>query len=375
MQHIRLNDARILVIDDEPANVRVLEIILKAAGYHDVTGAIDPIEGLALYTAHRHDLVLLDLNMPGMDGFELLERIKHLDPDDYPPVVVLTALDDVDTKLRALEGGARDFVSKPFNRVELLSRVRNLLEMRLLQRAVARQNDVLRDLVEERTRELHDTRLEIIRRLGRAAEYRDNETGYHIIRMSKISQRLARKAGFDDRDAELMLHASPMHDIGKIGIPDKILLKPGRLDPLEWGIMQRHTIIGAEILAGHPSELLDMARIIALYHHEKWDGSGYPHGIGGEEIPLVARIVAIADVFDALTSERPYKVAWSIDDTLQEIRRLSGVHFDPVLIDAFHEILPEVIAIKEAYPDPSWDTGTFATLSMVLNNQSGSRSD
>jgi putative two-component system response regulator len=235
---------------------------------------------------------------------------------------------------------------------ELLARVRNLLEVHRYQTHLRRQNVVLEEKVRERTRELHDTRLEIIHRLGRAAEYRDNETGLHIIRMSRYSQTLGRLAGLDDEEADLLLHASPMHDIGKIGIPDRILLKPGKLDPDEWTVMQTHARIGADLLDGHPAPLLRMARDIALTHHEKWDGSGYPDGRRGEEIPLVGRIVAVADVFDALTSARPYKPAWPLEKALDYIRAQRGRHFDPALAGLFLEHLPEFLVIRERYAEP-----------------------
>jgi putative two-component system response regulator len=211
---------------------------------------------------------------------------------------------------------------------------------------------ILEQKVRERTRELEETRMEIIRRLGRAAEYRDNETGLHIIRMSKFSQILGQATGMSDQDSGMLLNASPMHDIGKIGIPDSILLKPGKLDADEWEIMKTHSSIGAKILSGHPSELMQMAREIALTHHEKWDGSGYPGGLSGEEIPLSGRIVALADVFDALTSERPYKKAWAVDDAVSFIKENSGKHFDPTLVELFIDRLDEIIEVRDKYAEP-----------------------
>jgi putative two-component system response regulator len=197
-----------------------------------------------------------------------------------------------------------------------------------------------------------ETRMEIIRRLGRAAEYRDNETGLHIIRMSKFSEILGRTAGMDADWCEMLLNASPMHDIGKIGIPDRILLKPGKFEPEEWEIMKTHAAIGAEILSGHHSDLMEMARVIAITHHEKWDGTGYPNGLKGEDIPLVGRIVALADVFDALTSERPYKKAWSVEDALGYLLENRGMHFDPNLVGVFEKVLPEILAVREQYAEP-----------------------
>lgn len=344
--------ARVLVVDDEPANVKLLQKMLTAAGYHNVDTTVDSRDVKTLYTNNSYDIVLLDINMPYLDGFEVMEQLRQLVNGDYLPVLVLTAQTDRDTRIRALEAGARDFVTKPFDRLEVLNRIRNMLEVRLLHKQVRNQNVILEHKVRERTRELNETRLEIIRRLGRAAEYRDNETGLHIIRMSKFAQLLGKKMGMSDAEAEMVLDASPMHDIGKIGIPDSILLKPGKLDADEWNTMKTHSAIGAEILSGHHSELLETARIIALHHHEKWDGGGYPHGLKGESIPLVARIVALSDVFDALTSERPYKKAWPVEDAIAEIRKLSGSHFDPAVVRAFDVVLPEVINIRDRYAEP-----------------------
>lgn len=347
----KLLDARILVVDDQPVNVKLLEKVLSAAGYTNVVSTTDSREAASLFQQSPTDLVLLDLNMPHKDGFEVLNEIREMEKD-YPPVIVLTALKDVDSRVQALENGARDFISKPFDRVELLSRIHNMLEVRLLHMAVKNQNTLLEEMVRERTRELEETRMEIIRRLGRAAEYRDNETGLHIIRMSKFSQILGQAAGMGEQEAEMLLNASPMHDIGKIGIPDSILLKPGKLDAGEWETMKTHSTMGAKILSGHHSELMEMARVIALTHHEKWDGSGYPKGLSGEKIPLVGRIVALADVFDALTSERPYKKAWPVEEAISFIKDNSGKHFDPELTELFIANLDKIIEIRDKYAEP-----------------------
>lgn len=348
-----LANARILIIDDEPANVLLLSKLLARQGCTQVSTATDPREGVALYAREAQDLILLDLRMPFMDGFEVLSALREADPDDCPPVLMLTAQPDLPTRLRALDSGARDFISKPFECHEVLSRIRNMLEMRVAQNRLRRQNQELERIVQARTCEVTETRLEVVRRLGRAAEYRDNETGLHILRMSKVSANLARHAGLPEAECELILNASPMHDIGKIGIPDAILLKRGKLDADEWQIMQTHTVIGAEILSGHGSELMRMAREIALSHHEKWDGTGYPHGLRGDDIPICARITAVADVFDALTSERPYKHAWPVADALREIKRIAGSHLDPRLVEAFQDILPQTLDIMRQHAEPA----------------------
>lgn len=358
MNITKLKRSRILIVDDEAVNVKLLEKMLKNAGYTNVSSTNSPVECLKMYAEIEPDILLLDINMPEMDGFAVLEEIKIIDRGDYLPVLVLTAQIDRDTKLRALELGVMDFVTKPFDNIEVLNRIRNILQVRILNRQISNQNQLLEEKVRQRTEELELTQLEIVRRLGRAAEYRDNETGYHIIRMSKFSQLIGLAAGMDEARAELLLNAAPMHDIGKIGIPDHILLKPGKLDRDEWEVMKTHAEIGAKILSGHHSKLLKMASDIAMNHHEKWDGSGYPKGLKGEDIPLVGRIVAIADVFDALTSERPYKKAWPVEDAIAEINRCSGNHFDPVLVEHFNKVLDEILNYRKLYSEPDSKTGT-----------------
>lgn len=341
--------ARILVVDDNAANVALLEAMLEEEGYTDVTGLTDPREVVPLYERRRFDLVLLDIRMPHLDGHQVMERLAAIKGDDYLPILVLTAQSDTETRLRALASGAKDFLTKPFDHLEVSSRIRNMLEVRILFNERRREAEILEQRVKERTRELHDTQLEIIRRLARAGEYRDNDTGSHVARMSLFSRRLAEAAEIGEIGLDLILPASQMHDIGKIGIPDNILLKPGRLDPDERRIIETHCEIGAKILAGHHSPLLAMASTIALTHHEKWDGSGYPRGLVGEDIPIAGRITAICDVFDALTMERPYKAAWRVEDALIHIREQSGRHFDPRLVELFIEILPDIHAIRAEF--------------------------
>ena len=345
--------AKILIVDDQPPNVMLLEKMLSNQGFTFVHSTTDPRPVVEMYLEHRYDLILLDISMPFMNGYEVMAALNKVEEDKtYVPVLVLTAQTDRDTRIKSLEHGAKDFLTKPFDRLEVLTRIRNMLEVRLLHNQVRDQNRILEEKVLERTQELNETRMEVIQRLGRAAEYRDNETGLHIIRMSKYSQRLASATGMSDTDADDILNASPMHDIGKIGIPDSILLKPGKLDPEQWDIMQTHTTIGAEILAGHTSNLMKMASEIALAHHEKWDGSGYPNKLQGEEIPLTARIVAIADVFDALTTERPYKKAWTVEDSMSLLHEQKGKHFQPDLVDLFTDILDDILHIRNRHMEP-----------------------
>ncbi len=271
--------------------------------------------------------------------------------DDYLPILVLTAATDRGTRLRALELGAKDYLTKPFERLEVLHRIRNLLVVRTQVQERKRQSERLEEMVRERTRELEHTRLEIIHRLSRAGEYRDNETGMHVIRMSKGCQRLALAAGLGEDFSETILFASPMHDVGKIGIPDRVLLKEGPLDPAERDLMERHVEIGHSILGQHADGLLRMASNIVLSHHERWDGTGYPKGLKGEAIPIEGRIAAICDVFDALTSRRSYKAAWPVPDAVAYLRRNAGSHFDPNLVDQFIRILSEILAIRHEHSD------------------------
>lgn len=347
-----LDMASILIVDDEVTNVRLLEKMLVTSGYRNVVSTHDPVQAVSLYQEYDCDLILLDLSMPVLDGYGVMEQLDTLTNGALPAILVLTAQDTKSFRQRALDNGARDFVSKPFDVDELLSRVRNLLEVQMVQKYMRHQNEILEQKVRERTQAMHDSRLQVVRRLGRAAEYRDNETGLHIIRMSSMAVVIARAAGMDNAQCDLLLHAAPMHDIGKIGIPDHILLKPGRFEADEWTIMQTHAQIGADILAGDDSDLMQMAHEIALTHHEKWNGSGYPNGLAGEAIPLVGRITALADVFDALTSERPYKQAWPVEKTVALIKEESGQHFDPVLVEVFLQSLSLILDIKEKYAEP-----------------------
>lgn len=344
-------ESKILIVDDDQTNVDVLEEILSEYGYQNITSTINPLTAIELYKEEEYDIILLDILMPELDGFEVMEQFAKIKDISAVPILVLSALTDKDTRLRALSSGARDYLSKPFNPEEVLVRIRNMLEVGIAQKQLRTHNEVLDEKVREKTRELRETRLEIIQRLGIAAEYRDNETGLHIVRMSQISFEIGKRAGLSSYESELLLNASPMHDVGKIGIPDKILLKTGSLNDDEWDIMKQHTTIGAKILTGHQSDLLQAAKTIAITHHERWDGSGYPEGLSRQDIPLLGRIVAIADVFDALTSKRPYKDAWPTERAIMVMEEDSGTHFDPMLLRTFKSCINKVIDIKNKYED------------------------
>ncbi len=346
-----INNGLIFIVDDEPVNLKLLDKLLHGQGYTNLVKINDPREVLVHYHKQTPDLILLDINMPYLDGYQVMEQLRELNDPLLPPIIILTAQHGKDYMLRALAAGARDFVTKPFDRNELLMRVRNLLDAQLAHRLVHDQKNMLEEMVNRRTAELRHSQLQVVRRLGRAVEYRDEETGNHILRMSHISLILAQGLGWSASKCELLLNASPMHDIGKIGVPDNILLKPGKLDSHEWQMMKKHTTIGAKLLDDDNSPLMLMAKEIAISHHEKWDGSGYPHGLAGEAIPQAARIAALADVFDALISVRPYKKAWTVDAALEFTQENSGKHFDPELVDIFLQKLPSILEICKNFSD------------------------
>jgi putative two-component system response regulator len=331
-----LKQLRILAVDDEESNLLLVRRFLERDGYTCVDVTTDPLRVPGMFVELRPDLVLLDLHMPGMDGFELMDRLGPLtDLGTDVPFLVLTADATDETRRRALAVGARDFLTKPLDRIELLLRVRNLLQVKQLQDRLLEQNADLEDKVAERTRDLDQSRLEVLERLALAAEYRDDDTQEHAWRIGRSCALVALALGLPHPEVELIGRAAPLHDVGKIGIPDAILLKPGRLTDEEFEVIKTHTRIGAEILAGSRSPLLRLAERIALAHHERWDGRGYPSGLCGEQIPIAGRIVAVADVFDALTHERPYKQAWPVEKAVGEILSQVGQQFDPCVVDAF----------------------------------------
>ncbi|TGN20433.1 response regulator [Leptospira idonii] len=321
---------KILIVDDEPANLQVLKHVLQDE--YDLLFAKDGQKAIELALSEKPDLILLDVMMPGMTGHEVCKRLKVDQNTKSTPVIFVTAMSEVDDELIGFELGAVDYISKPVSPPIVKARVRTHLSLVSIT-------------------EVKETRLQIVQRLGMASEYKDNETGMHVIRMSHYSRVLALAAGFSSEDAEDILNAAPMHDVGKIGIPDSILQKPGKLTEEEWNVMKKHPEIGAEIIGEHSSTILQLARVIALTHHEKWDGSGYPKGLKAEEIPLEGRIVAIADVFDALTTIRPYKKAWEVSDAVQFLKDQSGIHFDAKLVEQFIGVLPAVLEIRDKWPE------------------------
>jgi len=343
---------RLLFVDDEP---NVLDGLHRLLHDHretwDMTFLSSAEEALRDCLVNDYDVIVTDFSMPGKDGLALLQTLRNTERTKDIPIVILTGTNDKELKRRALQMGATDLLNKPVDREDLLARLQNCLRLKAYLDEINANNAILGQRVKERTKELEETRLQVIRRLGRAAEYKDNETGMHVIRMSLYSALLASRAGVGKEECDLLLNAAPMHDIGKIGIPDRILLKPEKLDPEEWKIMNTHVTIGADILSGDDSDLLKLARTIALEHHEKWDGSGFPFGLQGTEISLAGRIVSLCDVFDALTSERPYKRAWTIEEAMNFIEGQRGTHFDPALVEHFKEMIPEILDIRERFSD------------------------
>ena len=342
---------KVLIVDDQEVNVLLLERMLRGAGYVSITSTMDPGEVCELHLKNRYDLILLDLQMPGMDGFQVMEGLKEIEPDGYLPVLVITA--QPGHKLRALQAGAKDFISKPFELAEVLARVHNMLEVRLLHKELHDYNDVLEQRVRERTADLQESYLETIFTMTRAAEHKDEDTGAHVQRISYYSRELARMLGLDEEFVDRIFFASPMHDIGKIGIPDHILLKPGGFTPDEWEVMKGHTTMGAKILGNSKSPYLKMGAEIALNHHERWDGGGYPNGKRGEAIPLTARIMNICDIYDALRSKRPYKPAFdhlkAVDIITRGDGRTQPEHFDPAILAAFKQNHQSFRDIFESY--------------------------
>lgn len=359
-----LKAATILIVNQNKTNIAMIKKLLIRDNFSDILITDDPFSVVNYYENDEIDLIILDIKLQGMDGFGVLASLRESaaagKDKTIPPVLVLTDVGEQEHRRRALMEGANDYINFPFDIREFFARVKNLLQIWQAQKIIQNQKEILEYKVRQRTSQLqkakgklHESRLEVVWRLARAAEYRDNDTGFHIIRMSKIAALLGKASGLNEEEVDMILNASPMHDIGKLGIPDNILLKPGKLDNEEWIIMQTHAQIGADILAESKSPLLKMAHDIALSHHEKWDGSGYPNGIKGEDIPIEARLSTAADAFDALTSIRPYKQAWSIEDTMNYFRSESGKQFDPAIVKLLEKELPNAMLIKEEFSEPA----------------------
>ena len=362
----------ILVVDDQLQNIELLEAYLDPQGY-EIVKAVNGEEALAKLLGNQIDLILLDVMMPGMDGFEVARRVRQDDKNRLLPIILVTALREAEDRVKGIEAGCDDFLSKPFDKMELLARVQSLLKVKAYNDLMINYRKELESEVTSRTEELNQAferikaaSLDTIYRLSMASEYKDEDTGAHIKRMSRYCAAIARRMGLDESTVETILYAAPMHDLGKIGIPDLILMKPARLNQVEWEIMKQHTVIGANILKGSDAEFIRLGETIAWSHHEKWDGSGYPNSLKGVEIPIAARIAAIGDVFDALTSKRPYKEPFSVEKSLATIREGRGRHFDPDVVDAFFTIQDEILTIKEQYSEDNQQAFDIPELKALL---------
>ena len=353
-------DARLLVVDDEQANLDLIGRVLRRSGYRQVDLVRDPVVALAALDGFAPDLVLLDLHMPGVDGFEVLRRLQDLvRAENFLPRLVITADSTPETRRRALGLGAHDFLTKPIDVTETTLRVANLLQTRMLHVRLQESHDRLEEQVEVRTRQLGEAYRDVVRRLALVGEYRDDATAEHTTRVGLLAARLGQAAGFTADQVALLADAAPLHDIGKVAVPDGVLLKAGPLSAAEFEIIKTHAAVGAHILRGGPSPLLRLAEQIAYTHHERWDGGGYPNGLCGPAIPLAGRLVAIVDVYDALTSERPYKTAWPVDRAVHQLRTDRERHFDPELLDLFLDQL-EVPDDRTAAVDPARAAGVPA---------------
>ncbi|HEX7053753.1 MAG TPA: HD domain-containing phosphohydrolase [Burkholderiales bacterium] len=344
----------VIVVDDQSTGRAILEQVVRSLDERVlVEGFARPVDAVVWATRHIADLVLVDYMMPDMDGIEFVKRLRALPGYEHVPIVMVTVHDDRKVRYAALDAGITDFLTKPVDARECLARCRNLLTLRRQQLVLEDRRRLLEHMVEDATREVREREKETLLRLARAGEFRDEETGYHLIRMSRYSRLIANAIALERDEAETIELAAPLHDIGKIGIPDQILLKPAKLDAAEWQVMRRHPVIGHEILKGSASKYVRMGALIALGHHEKYDGTGYPNGLVGDHIPLCARIVAVADVYDALTSVRPYKPAWNSDEAFHYVTSQAGKHFDPRLVDAFVGVKREVLQVQNEWRDPA----------------------
>lgn len=332
--------ARILIVDDEQANVDLLRRLLTREGFAHIESTTDSRDAPALYVRQRPDLILLDLHMPHLTGVDVMARLNEIAESSYLPILILSGDLTPEARRECLSRGAKDFVNKPFQPDEILLRMKTLLETRFLYLQIQSQNQLLEAKVRERTRALEDAQIEIVGRLALAAEFRDDNTGQHTKRVGEMSALLARQLGLPASQVLLIRRAAPLHDVGKIGVPDTILMKRGRLTTEEFEIVKTHTVIGARILSGGKFPLLRLAEEIALSHHERWNGEGYA-GVRGSDIPLAGRIVTVADVFDALTQQRPYKPAWPVGEAIAEIDAQRAHQFDPDVVDAFMRIIEQ----------------------------------
>ena len=340
-----------VVVDDTEINLRLLETLIARLENCDCHSFSCPKTALAFCSDNRVDLVIVDYMMPEMDGIELIRQLRQVSSQSSTPVLMITANEAKSVRYDALESGADDFLTKPVDAVEFLARTRNMLKLSAANRALHDRADWLNQEVHKATLKIRERERDTVMHLARLAQYRDAETGAHILRMAHYSARIAKQLGFSLEDQELLLDAAAMHDIGKVGIPDALLCKPGKFEPHEFEAMKAHARLGFELIKDSQSEILQAGAAVALGHHEKFDGSGYPSGLKGEDIPIFSRIVAVADVFDSLTSKRPYKSAWPLDEAAQYLRDGAGTHFDPLCVDAFFQAWDDILLIRERFAD------------------------
>jgi len=370
---IRLKQSKVMIVDDEAMNIKILRRLLELEGFTSFVTTSDSPTAVSLIRHEQPDVVLLDLMMPFVSGLDILNEVRGDEAIAFIPIVILTAVTDRETRVRAVELGATDFLNKPIDTSELVPRVRNVLAVKAYQDQLREVNNNLEAAVRQRTAELESSRRDLIHCLARAAEYRDDDTGQHVLRVGRYARLIGQALEMPEELVETLEHAALLHDIGKIGIPDSVLLKPGRLSEEEFAVMQKHPGFGKRILTAYSSEeeravrrhaevgafilevgssrIIDMARVIALTHHERWDGSGYPLGLKGTDIPLVGRVTAVADVFDALSSRRSYKKAFPLDECFQIMRDSRGTHFDPEVLDAFLSVRDQVVEVQLQYAD------------------------
>ncbi len=347
---------QVLIVDDTEINLILFGALVKKLDDCQAHVFADPREALAWVTGHVPDLIIVDYMMPDLDGIEFIRLVRAMPGHALVPILMITANDQKQIRYQALDLGANDFLTKPIDKVEFLARARNMLGLNQARKHMADHASWLAQEVRQATQEIVKRERETVFRLAKAAEYRDPETGAHILRMAHYSQLIARELGLSEADQQLILEAAPMHDIGKVGIADKILLKPGRLTAEEFEVMKQHAVFGYELLSGSTSPLLQAAAEIAKGHHEKFDGTGYPEGTRGEAIPIFSRIVAVADVFDALTSERPYKKAWEVEAAVDFLTSGAGTHFDPACVKAFLNAWDDVELIRNKYQEDLLET-------------------
>lgn len=343
---------QVLIVDDETTGRSILSrVIQKIDDDLDINVFDEATRALDWLQSNRVDLVITDYRMPGINGVEFIRRVRQLQHCEHVPIMMITVVSEKSVRYEALDAGATAFLTRPIDQIECRTSCRNLLKIQEQQSIIQDRAEWLARQVEVATQQIVAREQETLLRLGKAGEYRDEDTGNHVLRMASYARQIAEELGLSDRECEDIEFAAPMHDIGKIGIPDDILLKPGKLDDSEWDVMMQHTVIGHAILSNSQSRYIQLGSIIALNHHEKFDGGGYPKGLKGRDIPLVARIVAVADVFDALVSDRPYKKPWTQQQALDYLKQQSGKHFDPECIDAFFSRLQQIEQIQKNLKD------------------------